>query len=125
MKAFFQDTLKYTKNCNLQLIDLLLKNPEAYVGTVSLLMSHTLNAHHVWNSRVIGETPKYSVWQNLDLIDLKAINDRNFENSIKILTEKDLNKIINYENSKGERFTNTIEEIFFHLFAIFIVILRS
>lgn len=115
MKAFFHDTLEYTKNCNLQLINLLSKNPESYTGKISLLMSHTLNAHHVWNNRILDKTPKYEVWQNLDLINLKIINDTNFKDSLKILHEKDLNITVKYENTKGEKFTNTLKEIFFHI----------
>ena len=115
MKKFFQDTLQYTKNCNLQLIVLLQENPEMFSGKIRLLISHTLNAHHIWNNRIIGGSAKYSVWQNLDLIDLKTVNAVNLETSLQIICEMDLNRIISYENSRGEKFTNKLVEIMFHI----------
>lgn len=115
MKKFFQDTLQYTKNCNLQLIVLLDENPAIYSGKIRLLISHTLNAHHIWNNRIIGGSAKYSVWQNLDLIDLKTVNAVNLETSLQIICEMDLNRIISYENSRGEKFTNKLVEIMFHI----------
>lgn len=115
MKAFFQDTFEYTYRCNQQLIAVLIKNPETYAEKISLLASHTLNAHHVWNHRIFGVAPVLSVWQNLEISDLKNINNENFEHSKEILYEKELKKTINYTNSKGQNFTNTVSEIFFHI----------
>ncbi|MEH6764638.1 MAG: DinB family protein [Aequorivita antarctica] len=115
MKAFFQDTFEYTNRCNQQLIEVLIKNPEAYAENISLLASHTLNAHHVWNHRIFGVAPALSVWQHLEISDLQNINNENFEHSEDILHKKELNKPINYTNSKGHNFTNTVSEIFFHI----------
>ncbi len=115
MKAFFQDTLEYTHRCNQQLIEVLDKNPETYADKISLLASHTLNAHHVWNHRIFGVVPALSVWQHLDIDNLQLINSENFEHSKEILHEKELTKHINYTNSKGQNFTNSISEIFFHI----------
>lgn len=115
MKAFFQDTFEYTYSCNQQLIEVLIKNAEVYSEKISLLTSHTLNAHHVWNHRIFGVVPALSVWQHLEIIDLQNINNENFEHSIEILDKKELNKPIKYTNGKGQNFTNTISEIFFHI----------
>ncbi|MDC8002004.1 DinB family protein [Aequorivita todarodis] len=115
MKAFFQDTFEYTHRCNQQLIEVLINNPETYSEKISLLASHTLNAHHIWNHRIFGVIPALSVWQHLDSNDLQHINNENFEHSKEILQKKELNKLINYTNSKGQNFTNAVSEILFHI----------
>jgi uncharacterized damage-inducible protein DinB len=115
MKAFFIDKFEYTKHCNQLLIDVLLKNPENYKEKISLLASHTLNAHHVWNHRIFGIAPALSVWQLLELQDLKKIDAENFELTKEFLQTKNLKESIKYTNSKGQNFTNTTEEIFFHI----------
>ncbi len=115
MKAFFLDKFEYTKHCNRLLIELLRKNPETYKEKISLLASHTLNAHHIWNHRIFGVATALSVWQILDLNHLDAINEENFEHTKELLQKKNLKEPIDYSNSKGQNFTNTAEEIFFHI----------
>jgi uncharacterized damage-inducible protein DinB len=115
MKAFFKDKFDYTHHCNQQLIELLLKNPKLYKTKISALTSHTLNAHHIWNHRIFGVAPALSVWQELELIYLQKINTENFEHSIELLQQKELDEKINYSNSKGQKFTNTVSEIHFHI----------
>ena len=115
MQAFFQDTFEYTHNTNEQLIVLLNRTPEVYSDRISLLFSHILNAHHIWNHRILGLKPKLGVWQELDIGELRTINLENFGQSSKILLFDDLTKPINYTNSKGENFKNSISEMLFHI----------
>ncbi len=115
MKAFFLDKFEYIQHCNRLLFEVFRKNPETYNEKISLLASHTLNAHHIWNHRIFGVAAALSVWQILDLNHLDAINDENFEHTKELLQKKNLKEPINYSNSKGYNFTNTAEEIFFHI----------
>ncbi len=115
MKAFFIDKFEYTHYCNQLVIDVLFTNPEIYKEKISVLASHALNAHHIWNHRIFGVATALSVWQLLEIIHLHAINDENFEHTKKLLQKKNLKDPINYTNSKGQSFTNTTEEIFFHI----------
>ena len=123
MKSFFQNSFEYTHHCNQQVIDTLIGHPVLSKGKISVLTSHTLNAHHIWNHRILGALPTFSVWQELDLKQLKTINTENFEKSIHILHQIQLNE-------KG--FHLLLQSIFFTndsatacIFAIFIVILRT
>lgn len=115
MKAFFLDKFEYTHHCNQLLIDVLFKNPETYRDRISLLASHTLNAHHVWNHRLMGIAASYSIWQILEIDDLHLINNENFEHTKEFLQKKNLAEHLNYTNSKGQNFTNTAGDILFHL----------
>ncbi len=115
MKNFFEDKFDYTQHCNKQLIELLLKNPLCYKNKISALASHTLNAHHIWNHRIFGVAPALSVWQELEIEYLQKINSENYEHSLEIIQLKELSEKINYSNSKGQKFTNSVAEILFHI----------
>lgn len=115
MKAFFQDTFQYTHHCNEKLIAILLQNPDIYSGKISELTSHSLNAHHIWNHRIFGVAPALSVWQLLEKEHLLTINNENFEHSKKRLYKKSFEEKIKYTNSSGLKYTNTVQEIFFHI----------
>lgn len=115
MKVFFLDKFEYTHHCNQLLIEVLFKNSETYKDRISLLASHSLNAHHVWNHRLFGIAATFSVWQILEIGDLHTINNENFEHTKLFLQKKNLEEPVNYTNSKGESFTNTAGDILFHL----------
>ena len=115
MKSFFQNSFEYTKHCNQQIIDALIAHPTLFKEKINILTSHTLNAHHIWNHRILGTLPTFSVWQELGLEQLQCINTENFEKSIQILHQKELDENISYTNSKGQAFTNTVTDILFHI----------
>ena len=89
MKAFLEDTFEYTHRSNAMLIAVLLRNPEMYVDRISLLAGHVLDAHHIWNHRIIGAAPALSVWQPLELNHLNSLNNENLTHSKEIIQQKD------------------------------------
>lgn len=115
MKSFFQNSFEYTHHCNQQVIETLIGHPVLFKGKISVLTSHTLNAHHIWNHRILGALPTFSVWQELGLKQLKTINTENFEKSIHILHQIQLNENISYTNTKGQAYTNSVIDILFHI----------
>lgn len=115
MKVFFKNTFEYTHHCNEHLIEVLLKNPSLFQKKISVLTSHTLNAHHIWNQRIFKVMPALSVWQEQEIGYLKKINNENFEQSVELIEAMQLDEKINYNNSKGQNFTNTVSDIFFHI----------
>lgn len=113
MKKQFIDLLEYNSHFNQLLIKIYLENKDSFNEKMISLLNHILNAQQVWNSRIIFED-SFGVWQiNLDE-KLLENNQSNFENSFKILSERNLDEIIVYRNSKGDEFQNSIREIFFH-----------
>lgn len=115
MKAFFNHLLDYNFHCNKKLIEqcnTLKRVPEKSIE----LFSHTLSAHHLWNRRILGKPSDYEIWQ---LHDLKSWGDIHYENqrsSFEITSNADdFEKRIDYENSEGRLFTNTLQDILFHI----------
>lgn len=113
MKEQFVDLLEYNSHFNQLLIESYLENKDSFNEKMISLLNHILNAQQVWNSRIIIEN-SFGVWQINPDEKLLDINQSNFENSIKILNERNLDEIIIYRNSKGDKFQNSIQEIFFH-----------
>lgn len=116
MKDFLKDLAEYNYFCNVKLI-------EAYIGSGSklpeksqLLFSHILNAHHIWNSRIRREIPLMMPWDDIKDGKYKEINDANFQGTLHIINESDLTQVVSYSNTKGEKFTNNVLDILYHVF---------
>lgn len=107
------DLFEYTHHFNKQMIHYISENISAVDGKTISLINHTLNAQQIWNSRILGEK-KFEVWQINPLGNLEEINDRNLAKSIEILNNYDLDKRIEYQNSKGAKFENSIFDMLFH-----------
>lgn len=78
------------------------------------LLSHSINAHQIWNARITNKE-KLKVHQVHDLQECKRIDDDNYNSTIEILKDRELDEIITYQNSKGVDFNNSIREILFHI----------
>jgi len=113
MNDFFLDLIRYNKEANSLLIDALLKNQNVVTERCSGLMSHVLNVHQIWNKKILAGKETLDPWKSHFIVDLELMNEENFEDSIKILNEYDLDKIIRYSTRSGKVFINTISEILF------------
>lgn len=80
-----------------------------------MLCSHILNAHLIWNNRILQSTQKTEVWEMLLTQDMKKVDEDNYTNSLHIIENFDLTKAVNYKNSKGALFENIIRDILFHV----------
>ena len=115
MKVFFNELFDYNFYCNKKLIELCSVTENVPEKSVQLF-SHLLNAHHIWNARILGEHSKYDVWQNHTLEDWGDIHYENQRSSFDITSNaEDFELRIDYENSKGRLFTNTLQDMLFHI----------
>jgi uncharacterized damage-inducible protein DinB len=115
MEVFFNEILDYNFYCNKKIIAQCLELKEVPPRT-KVLFSHILNAHHIWNARMLQKTPDYAVWQDHDLETWTDIHYENQRSSFEILSNTDnFEKRIDYENSEGRLFTNTIQDMLFHI----------
>jgi uncharacterized damage-inducible protein DinB len=114
MKDKFPDLFVYTHHFNQKLIDsFLLDLPEMPEKAV-VLMNHILNAHQVWNSRILGKE-SFHPWQMNWMKDLRNINQTNYETTLEILNQFELANMMSYTTTKGDTFENKIEDVLFHV----------
>lgn len=115
MKPFFKELFKYNNDCNQKLSSVFIDNPNKTSEKALRLFSHVLNAHQIWNNRIKTTQSAYGVWVIHVVQDLKKIDRANYEQTLQLLNTYNLNTTINYINSKGQTFTNSIQDIVFHI----------
>lgn len=113
MKEKLIDLFEYTYHFNNEMIKVITENREAVDDKTISLINHTLNAQQIWNARISGETT-FEVWQINPFDTLEEINHQNFLKSIDIVQNADLEKTIEYQNSRGTKFENTVFDMLFH-----------
>jgi len=112
MKEKLIDLFEYTFHFNKEIIKVIAENLGKVDEKTISLINHTLNAQQIWNSRILrGQT--FEVWQINPFETLEEINQRNFEKSIEIINNFDPDQKINYQNSRGADFENTVFEMLF------------
>lgn len=112
MKEKLIDLFEYTYHFNTEMIKMISENISKVDEKTISLINHTLNAQQIWNSRILNEKT-FEVWQMNPFENLNAINHQNFQDSIKIVNDFDLDKVIEYKNSRGTKFENTVFEMLF------------
>jgi uncharacterized damage-inducible protein DinB len=115
MKNHYKDLYEYSLKSNQTTIGLLEKHRTTIPEKTIKAISHILNAQHLWNHRIEGSPSTFKVWDIHPIHQLREINESLFEQSFRILEEQDFDRIVNYVNSQGESFSNTVKDILFHV----------
>ncbi len=113
MKEKLIDLFEYTHHFNAEMIKVISENRKLIDDKTISLINHTLNAQQIWNARILGEST-FEVWQINPLKSLQEIDHKYFLKSIDIISNLDLDKRIEYQNSRGTKFENSIFEMLFH-----------
>lgn len=112
MKEKLIDLFEYTYHFNKEMIQIIAENQGKVTGNIIGLINHTLNAQQIWNARISGGK-LYEVWQIHPFENLDDINQENLARSIEIVETHDMDRRMQYKNSKGTEFVNTVFEMLF------------
>lgn len=115
MKQFFKELFEYSYHFNQRLADIFNDNPDKTSEKGIKLYNHILNAHQIWNNRIEPKQKGFGVWDIHPIQDCKNIDKMNYEHSLLILDKFDLNETNYYTNTKGQTFSNSNRDIFFHV----------
>jgi len=115
MKGFLHQLFDYNYYCNKKIIEQcggLDQVPDNCIR----LFSHILNAHHIWNHRMLETPNDFDVW-DLHKFDLwEDIHYDNQRTSFEIVSNADnFDKRVEYMNSTGNTFSNELKDILFHI----------
>ncbi len=108
---------KYENWANARIIDALAQLPEQDEKSLEL-MSHILLVQMVWYSRMAGVAVP-PVWEKKSfqqIKDIYEVNKKILTPFIEKQTKDTLNATIDYKNTKGDKFSNTVTQILTHLF---------
>lgn len=115
MKSFFRDLFEYNHYGNQQMISMIEETPSSYSDRAMTLLGHTFNAQHIWNHRILGKLPTQAGWDVFEINELHELNDRNHRVSLEILNTLPLESTINYKNSAGTHYSDSLSNILFHV----------
>jgi uncharacterized damage-inducible protein DinB len=82
------------------------------------LLSHIISAQKIWLNRILNKDIVTDPWQKLtqeEWIPQSTPLTAEWINLLESLHEEDFEKRIEYSNTKGERFSNTIKDIITHV----------
>lgn len=109
------EIMNYTRVADERMISIFEKN-EVIPAKALTLFSHVLNAQHIWANRILGNAPVFSVWEEHTREAFSQISNANFALLHSIIGHVELGKEITYRNSNGGGYTNTVQDILFHVF---------
>ena len=115
MKLFFKELFEYTHHCNTALINAFHEHAGQLPDKPIQLLNHILSVHHIWNSRIIAKPSEYKIWDIHLPHQYAGIDKSNFETSIQLIDSFDLNQAIQYADTKGRPFENTVRDILFQI----------
>ncbi|MCW8810858.1 MAG: DinB family protein [Ignavibacteriaceae bacterium] len=82
------------------------------------LLSHIISAQKLWLNRVLNREIVVSPWDKLPIqesISQSTSVTAEWVNLLESFTDKDLDKRIEYADTKGEKYVNTLRDIIIHV----------
>lgn len=114
MKAELLDLLHYNTTCNQRIWQHLDPKSIHIPEQVIQLFSHIINAQQIWNKRILN-LPATQVWALHPWEVLASMDTNNYQQSMQIVHQSNLDAHIVYQNSKGDSFENSIKDILLHV----------
>ena len=115
MKEFYKEIFEYHHHFNQKLIGEITTHFSVLPERTFPLFCHVLNAHHIWNSRLMRVSNTFTVQQVHELSVCASIDDANYVTTLRILDDIDFNKMITYKTFAGSEFTSRVNDILFHV----------
>ncbi len=115
MKVFFNQLFDYNFYCNKKLIEVFNELDQVPEKSIELF-SHILNAHHIWNARILQNEAQFDVFQIHEIKDWGDLHYENQRSSFEIITNADdFEKRVDFENLEGRLFISDLKDILFHI----------
>lgn len=117
MKKYLINLLNYELWANQRVIEAL-ETVDSPPARAVAIMGHILSAQHVWFGRIIHEPTFVNIWEDTPVAWLAETAERQHRRLVDYVAgtpEADLLRPVDYANSKGQSFQNTLFDILTHL----------
>lgn len=115
MKEFFLDKFDYEFQALRIWIEFIEDQEDEIDDFVKNSISHIINTHHIWNSRLFGKNAESGLWDKLPIRYLQQLNQQNFRETIDYLEKIELGDQIHYHSSEGVKMDREDIDILFHI----------
>lgn len=115
MKEFFLDKFEYDFFATKNWIKIIEDQEEFISPFVDTSISHIINVHHIWNSRLKGLKPESESWDKLPIEYLLKLHEQNYSETIDFIEKFELENKINYHSSEGVEYSKPIIDILYHI----------
>ena len=117
MKDYFVRSFLYNAWANQRTLTALRECLAAHPESVPLL-AHLFAAEHVWLSRLLANEPTFVVWPSLNIDECQTSatkNEQTWADYFESVTDNGLYATVEYRNSHGESFSNSVMDILTHV----------
>jgi uncharacterized damage-inducible protein DinB len=112
--AFFEDTFRFDFEANERWCNYLFEQETEY-PELNRLMSHLLNAHHLWIRRIRGEEPESGVWDVFDSRYFARLNHQNYSETADFLEKHAESFLVHYTTTDRKHMEIPSEQLLFHI----------
>jgi uncharacterized damage-inducible protein DinB len=114
MKSVLHQLLTYNDEVNRRFIDTVLAARSAN-ERLGVILSHILNAHQIWNSRIGDARPTGDPRESRSSETWAAMNAENYRRSLELIASEDIERVVDYRDTKGNSHRNRVRDIFLHV----------
>lgn len=115
LNSFFKEMFDYHHLINQRLIPYLIQHKEDLTEDILKLISHSINAQEIWNSRVLDKESTTKVFEIHPLDKLLEDDKKNYQKTLEIISEKGLDYIFEYKTTKGEIYKMSVKTILYQV----------
>jgi uncharacterized damage-inducible protein DinB len=115
MKDFFIDKFEFDFESNRIWTENLMNNEDELTPFILNSMSHIINVHHIWNMRLLQETPESGIWDSLPIDFFNKFHFNNYQTTINFLENHEIEEKINYHDSEGVPLEKFSIDILYHI----------
>jgi uncharacterized damage-inducible protein DinB len=114
-KACIETMIQHDYWASMRLFDLVSANPNISDKSKQVF-NHLIGAQHTWICRIKEEIPLLSVFPELPVDAWGTLLKQHWLDFMEMAeNDAELDRVIVYKNTKGEEFSNTIEQILLHV----------
>lgn len=115
MKEFFIDKFEYDFRSNQKWVDVLTKNEDDLSDFVRKSMSHIINVHYIWISRILEKKAESHIWDILPMHYWDQLMHDNLRQTIEYLEHVDHSEKVNYHSEEGVKLSKSSIDILYHI----------
>lgn len=115
LQAFFLDKFEFDYQVNRTWCAHLQANEDQISDFIRKQMSHCINMHHIWLSRLKGSSPESEEWDLLPLHFLERLAEENFRQTSNYLEQFDQDEKIHFHSSEGVAMEKQAIDVLYHI----------